>query len=63
MIHTFNPITWQLEARRSKVQGHLQLYSEFKVSLGYIKLSLKNKVDSSNYTSSVNKNCAKETSN
>lgn len=41
VVPTYNPIARQLEARRSEVQGHLQLYGEFNISLGYIRLRLK----------------------
>ena len=34
-----NPTTWQVEAGGSEVQGHPQLHSKFKASLGYMKPS------------------------
>lgn len=41
VVHTFNPRPGNKQAGRLGAQGHLQLYCEFKTSLGYIKLSQK----------------------
>lgn len=35
VVHVYNPYSWAVEARGSQTQGHSQLCSEFKVSLGY----------------------------
>lgn len=32
---------WQVEAENLEVQGHLQVHSEFKISLGYMRPFLK----------------------
>ena len=34
VVHTWNPSSWEMEAGGFKVQGHPQLQSEFKASLG-----------------------------
>lgn len=36
-----HPSTQKVEAEKSEVQGHLQLYTELKASLAYMKLCLK----------------------
>lgn len=36
LIPSINPSTWKMETGRSKIQGHPQLYKEFKASLGYL---------------------------
>jgi hypothetical protein len=41
VIQTCNLSTWQVEAGESRVQGHPWLYSEFKTSMGYMRLFLK----------------------
>lgn len=35
--------TWEAKPRGSDVHGHIQLYSKFKASLGYVKTCLKKK--------------------
>lgn len=34
VAHMCDPITWEVEAERSKVQGHFCLHSESKASVG-----------------------------
>lgn len=41
---TCNPGTWKVETERSEIQIHPQLYSEFKVSLGYMNSRLKQNI-------------------
>lgn len=37
--------TWEAKPRGSDVHGHIQLYSKFKASLGYVKTCLKKKTE------------------
>lgn len=41
VAHTCNPITGEVEARKSGVQGHPEILNKFKASLGYLRLCLK----------------------
>lgn len=36
--HSYNPSTWEVKARKSVVQGHSGLPSEFQANLGYPRL-------------------------
>ena len=37
VAHPYNPSTWEGKARRSEVQGHPLLHSEFEANLGHSK--------------------------
>lgn len=40
-VHSYNPSIWEAEVGRADVQGHPQLYGEFKSSLSYMRLGHK----------------------
>ena len=44
-VPVYNPSTLEIETGRTEVQGHPSLTREFKASLSYIHLSLKNKIN------------------
>ena len=45
-VHTCNPSIREVDTGGSEVQGHSQLHSEFKVSLGYMKPCIHSGADS-----------------
>lgn len=58
---TSNLSTWDVEAARSEVQGHSQLHSELKASLGCGRLCLRKSNKQSHYVSNK-RNKTKNTS-
>jgi hypothetical protein len=43
LAQTCNPITWEVVAKESGIQGHSLPHTKFKASLGYMKPFLKKK--------------------
>lgn len=42
VLYTYHPSNWEMWEGESEIQGHHQLHSKIKVSLGYMQSFLKN---------------------
>lgn len=46
VVHAYNPDTWEVEAEGSGIQGQSRLHKDLKVTLGYMRPCLQNRIKS-----------------